>query len=289
MSIYKVGNQNIDGLIPNTQGERAFPTHELGYEAQGQLSGTDPFIMLDHIGPSKMPANWRLSGDQGIHPHRGFETITFMFKGNLHHLDTVFSERPLLKNGSVQQMNAGKGIRHGGDFWADDDSNEFHEVQLWVNSPAHEKMSEPYVNNYSAEQIPHIEIDNLQLRLIAGTFQKQTGPVKTFADIRVLHGTFETKLGSENARTIPLASHHSSQFLFVMTGKLEVNKVVVASGETLVLNSLKQLEIHGLDKSQFLLISGKPWLEPFAAGGPFVMNTQEQIQQAFLDAKSGAF
>ncbi len=86
MSIYKVGNRRTDGLIPGVSGERAFPTHELGYETTNTLNATDPFIMLDHIAPSKMAAGWRLSGDQGIHPHRGFETITFMFKGNLHQL-----------------------------------------------------------------------------------------------------------------------------------------------------------------------------------------------------------
>jgi len=302
MSIYKVGNQNIDGLIPDTRGERAFPSNELGYhtlepnnrpeqeakQRANDFSGTDPFIMLDHIGPSKMPVNWHLSGDHGIHPHRGFETITFMFKGNLHHLDTVFTARPLLTNGSVQQMNAGKGIRHGGDFWADEHSGEFHEVQLWVNSPAHEKMSEPYVRNYNADHIPHIGLDNLQLRLIAGTYQDHTGPVQTFANIRVLHGTLTSDNDQANSR-ISLDLKQSSQFLFVMIGEMKINDILVGSGETLILKDLNEICLSGQTHSQFLLLSGTPWQQPIATGGPFVMNTKTQIQQAFADAKRGVF
>ena len=289
MSIYKVGNQRIDGLIPGTRGERAFPTNELSYEPHNKVKGTDPFIMLDHIGPSKMASNWRLSGDQGIHPHRGFETITFMFKGNLLHLDTVFTERPLLTNGSVQQMNAGKGIRHGGDFWADETNGEFHEIQLWVNSPTHEKMSEPYVRNYTAKQIPDIEIDNTHLRIIAGRYKDQTGPVHTFADIRVLHGTITKSFDNNQTSIIALDRQHTSQFLFVMTGKMQVDGESINAGETLVLEAQKQIAISGSAKSQFLLISGMPWQQSFASGGPFVMNTHEQIKQAFEDAESGVF
>lgn len=300
MSIYKVGHQAIDGLIPGTQGERAFPTHELRYhrfapshdsdskESPVPIGGTDPFIMLDHIGPSTMPANWHLSADDGIHPHRGFETITFMFKGNLHHLDTVFTERPLLTNGSVQQMNAGKGIRHGGDFWADEQSGEFHEVQLWVNLPAHEKMSEPYVRNYSLDRIPHIEHDNMQLRLIAGVYEGQKGPVQTFADIRVMHGTISTNTPQASS-SLSLDHKHANQIIFVMTGKLLVNHVSATAGETLILNEVNKIQISGEQNSQFLLLSGTPWQQPIATGGPFVMTTKEQIQQAFDDAESGVF
>ena len=288
MSIFKVGNQRIDNLIPGTCGERAFPTSELTYKTNSHLAGTDPFIMLDHIGSSTMPNNWGLSGDQGIHPHRGFETITFMFKGNLHHLDTVFTERPFLTNGAVQQMNAGKGIRHGGDFWADKETNEFHEVQLWVNTPAHEKMSEPYVRNYSAEQISNIKHNNLNLRVISGSYQGQTGPVRTFADIRVLHCSMLESSQHESS-SIKLEQKHSSQLLFVMTGKLTVNNVPTMAGETLVIKDLLEIDLNGSQNCQFLLISGVPWHEDFASGGPFVMNTKEQIRQAFDDAKSGVF
>lgn len=289
MNMYKVGNQSIDGLIPGTKGQRAFPTQELSYQSQGSLKGTDPFIMLDHIGPSAMPNGWKLGGKDGIHPHRGFETITFMFKGNLYHLDTVFSERPLLTNGSVQQMNAGKGIRHGGDFWADESSNEFHEVQLWINNPAHEKMSEPYVRNYSAQQIKTIDEHDLSLRVIAGQYQGITGPVSTFADIRVLHGCLKQNIDDSSGANITLNAEHSSQLLFVMTGALNVHGQNISAGETLVINDIRNLTISGESASQFLLISGDPLQQPYASGGPFVMNTQEQIQQAYNDVATGVF
>jgi redox-sensitive bicupin YhaK (pirin superfamily) len=289
MSMYKVGNQRIDGLIPGTRGERAFPSDELRYESNNTLGGTDPFIMLDHIGPSKMATDWRLSGDQGIHPHRGFETITFMFKGNLHHLDTVFTERPLLTDWSVQHMNTGKGIRHGGDFWADDMSAEFHEVQLWVNSPAHKKMSDPYVRNYAAENIPNLVVNNIQLRVIAGLYNGHTGPVDTYADICVLHGTITQPINNDITSIVTLKKQHKSQFLFVMTGDIQVNGEQVNAGETQVLKALEQITIEGSIASQFLLMSGVPLHQPFVAVGPFVMNTHEQIKQAFDDVESGVF
>jgi redox-sensitive bicupin YhaK (pirin superfamily) len=294
MSIYKVGHQRIDGLIPGASGERAFPTQALGYEQRGANIGTDPFVMLDHIGPSLMTPDWRLGGDQGIHPHRGFETLTFMFKGNLRHLDTVFTERPLLTNGSVQQMNAGKGIRHGGDFWADEKTDEFHEIQLWVNNPAAEKMSDPYVRNYSAEQFGSVQKDNVQLRVIAGAYEDQTGPIKTFANIRVLHGVFDSSFGqkepsSDNVVTIKLEAQHASQLLFVMTGRLKVNDQWVEAGETVVIQNENEISLSGNENSQFLVISGTPLQEPIAFGGPFVMNTKDQIQQAFQDAEASVF
>ncbi|KGJ91000.1 pirin family protein [Colwellia psychrerythraea] len=289
MHIYKVGNQRIDGLIPGTSGERAFPTKQLGYQSKDNLNGTDPFIMLDHIGPSKMAEGWRLGGQEGIHPHRGFETMTFMFKGNLHHLDTVFTERPLLTNGSVQQMNAGKGIRHGGDFWADEDDSEFHEIQLWINNPADKKMSEPYVRNYSANNISSFEQDGIQLRLIAGSYQGEKGPVQTFADIRVLHGTVTQQHNKDKPSYIALEQQHASQLIFVMTGSVQVNEKVVHAGETAVLKNLPEIVLSGEENSQFLLISGKPLKEPCVFAGPFVMNSHEQIQQAFADVDSGVF
>ncbi len=107
----KLSHQRIDGVVPGVRGQRVFPTQALTH--------VDPFVLLDHIGPQKVVADYKVDGH--MHPHRGFETITFMFAGNLHHKDN-FGHRVLLSSGGVQQMNAGRGISHGGDMWGDETS-----------------------------------------------------------------------------------------------------------------------------------------------------------------------
>ena len=128
------GSKNIDGLIPGIKGQRAFPT--LNFRA------TDPFVMLDHIGPEVVGSDWFLDGKGHDHPHRGFETLTFMFEGSMQHRDSL-GNRIELTSGSVQRMNAGSGIIHGGDMASDSITHRFHEMQLWVNNPKDEKMSLP--------------------------------------------------------------------------------------------------------------------------------------------------
>ena len=124
----------IDGLIPGIRGQRAFPT--------SLFKQSDPFVLLDHIGPQKVGADYFLDGSGHDHPHRGFETITFMFEGRMDHRDSL-GNRLTLESGGVQRMNAGSGIIHGGDMASDPATGRFHEVQLWVNNPASEKMSGP--------------------------------------------------------------------------------------------------------------------------------------------------
>lgn len=282
-----INHQRIDDTIPNARGQRAFPTTELAH--------FDPFVMLDHIGPSTMPTNWQLDGgtDQQphLHPHRGFETITFMFKGNMHHRDSVFNERPLLTNGSVQQMNAGRGIQHGGDMWADE-QQQFHEIQLWVNNPARYKMSEPSIHNVSSAEIPTVNIASdsgaINLRIVAGTLDGVNGPIKTFANIRALHGQVSGKqtVKFEQAQ---LETRHDRTMLYVLSGSIMINgKTVKAFQGAVFEQRLKQLEFTATE-GEFLLISGQSLNETIAFGGPFVMNTREEVEQAYRDHAMGVF
>ncbi|WDE05869.1 pirin family protein [Thalassomonas viridans] len=282
-----IDHQRIDGLVPDTRGQRVFPT--------GVLNHFDPFVMLDHIGPSVMPANWRLDGGSDLHPklhpHRGFETITFMFQGNMHHRDNRFTARPLLTNGSVQLMNAGRGIQHGGDMWPDD-QQKFHEIQLWVNSPGKYKMSEPRVHSVHDADIPARILSGAsgeaRLRIVAGELDGITGPINTFADIRILHGKVsgEQKLAFGPSQ---LPEGHNRTMLYLLSGSVSVKGEILRAFQAAAFEQvLSSLEFSASD-SEFLLLSGQSLNETIAFGGSFVMNTREEIQQVQRDYALGLF
>ena len=290
----KLGNESINDVVPGVRGQRAFPTQQINY--------ADPFVLLDHIGLQKMPDDYYMDGH--MHPHRGFETITIMLAGNLLHKDN-FNGRALLTTGGVQQMNAGRGISHGGDIWADEKTGELNEVQLWVNSPAAEKMSEPSVNNFSASQIPIIEKEHLKLRIIAGTQLDQygsiiKGPVNTFANICVFHGLESSSL---NFSTININPGHDRILIYLLKGSLDVHFSDKSANKTETLNeheslliennslqarNLTQLSISNMT-GEFLFLSGQSINQDIVMGGPFVMNTMEQIKQAKIDYANGYF
>jgi len=286
----KLSFENIDGVVPEVRGQRAFPSK--------QLAHCDPFVLLDHIGPQKMPDNFHVEGH--LHPHRGFETITFMFEGNLHHQDN-FGPRVLLSSGGVQKMNAGRGISHGGDMWADEKSQHFHEIQLWVNSPANQKMSEPEINNFKSEDIPIIEGQDLSLRIIAGNQQDNQGkdiqgPVKTFANIASFHGISHNQLNEFQPVkvTIDINPLHNKVVIYPLKGSLEVmlngEKEALKAFETLIIESegLNKIQLSQIN-GEFLFLSGQALNEPVVMGGPFVMKSQEEIKQVNNDYINGYF
>lgn len=290
----KLGNESINDVVPGARGQRAFPTQQINY--------ADPFVLLDHIGPQKMPDDYYMDGH--MHPHRGFETITIMLAGNLLHKDN-FNGRALLTTGGVQQMNAGRGISHGGDIWADETTGELNEVQLWVNSPAAEKMSEPFVNNFSASDIPLIEKEHIKLRIIAGTQQDQSGdmikgPVNTFVNICVFHGL---ESSSVNLSTININPGHDRILIYLLKGSLDVHfsdkgsdrseslsehESLLIEHTSLQAENLNQLSIGNVT-GEFLFLSGQSINQDMVMGGPFVMNTMEQIKQANIDYANGYF
>ncbi len=294
----KISHESIDGVVPGIRGQRAFPTRQVNY--------ADPFVLLDHIGPQIMPDDYYMDGH--MHPHRGFETITIMLAGNLLHKDN-FNRRSRLTTGGVQLMNAGRGISHGGDMWADESSGEFHEVQLWVNSPASEKMSEPTVKNFDASQIPVIEKNDLNLRIIAGTQQDQnglihTGPVNTFANICVFHGLTlpENKHlqgSTQQLNTIEINPGHDRILIYVLKGSMNVQfsggSEALATYETLLIENTSEDEVNLSELTishvtgEFLILSGQSLNQAMVMGGPFVMNTLEQIKQANIDNANGYF
>lgn len=269
------GYNRIDGVVPGIRGQRAFPTHE--------LRTFDPFVMLDHIGPQRVDADYYMNG--AGHPHRGFETITFMFEGVMHHVDSL-GNKTKLTSGSVQRMNAGKGIQHGGDMEADPTSQRFHEVQLWVNLPASHKMSEPNIHNASIEDIPVIKKDGYDLRVVAGPFMGTQGPIQTTAEMMA------TQLVNVNGGKIEITGipAHQNTLIYVLEGSAQVNGTALPAQYTATFNhDGDDILLTSTPGTQMLLISGKAINEPVAMGGPFVMNTQEEIEQAYADFQAGLF
>lgn len=278
------GHQRIDGVVPGIRGQRSFPTQAIEH--------ADPFVLLDHIGPQVMPADFKVDG--APHPHRGFETITFMFAGNLHHKDNLHSKDQggdiVLSSGGVQRMNAGSGISHGGDMWGDESSGEFHEIQLWVNSPKAQKMSAPTIDNIKAEDIPSISKGGIHLRVIAG---EQTdaagklvqGPIKTFANISAFHG----QAAKEGEIEIQIPLGHDRILLYVLKGSVNLEGQKAVAYQSLVLKDAgERIKLSNVS-GEFLLLTGQSLNEPMVMGGPFVMNSQAEIDQAYADYQAGHF
>ena len=268
---------NIDNLIPGIRGQRAFPTRE--------FRGSGPFLMLDHIGPEQAGKDYFLNGDGHDHPHRGFETITFMFEGQMEHRDSL-GNRVSLTSGAVQRMNAGSGIIHGGDMASDPQIGRFHEVQLWVNNPAAEKMSKPDIHDLSGEEIPaHIK-GHIKLRVISGILNGMEGKIKTKAATQIAHVT----AGGSGIIDIGEFPEGNNVMLYVLEGNALADDTVLREFQLVVFGREgNSIQIETEHPVQLLLLSGKPLDEPVAYGGLFVMNTREEINRAHTDFKNGKF
>ncbi len=270
-----IKGKNI-GVIPGVKGSRAFPTMD--------FKDSDPFLMLDHIGPDPVGKAFVLDGKGHDHPHRGFETLTIMFEGAMNHKDSQ-GNRERLDSGSIQRMNAGKGIIHGGSMFSDQETGRFHEMQLWVNLPAVQKMSEPEVQNLSKEQVPFYMDGPNKVRVLAGEFNKVKSPMKTKASVDVAH-----VYGKPSSLSFDAFSSHHKLMVYVLEGSIEVNNTKLNEFELLDLkNEEGGLEINISENAEFLILSGKPLNEPVEFGGPFVMNTKAEIAQAYTDYENGKF
>ena len=269
------GYSKIDGVIPGIKGQRAFPN--------GELQTMDPFVMLDHIGPQNVGVSYFVDGTNGAHPHRGFETITFMFEGEMHHKDSL-GNKTVLKSGAVQRMNAGKGIMHGGDFKGDKVTGGFHEVQLWVNLPASKKMMQPNIHNLNKNEIPVIRKGNTEFRIISGAVMGKSGLLITGTPTKIIHVLGESKVLLD-INDLP---ETFNVLIYVLKGMYEVNGELVKELQTVQFNNDGDT-IQFKGSGELLIIAGKPLNEPVVMGGPFVMNTEAEIGQAYTDFNHGLF
>jgi len=242
---------------------------------QPGLRHQDPFLMLDEF-RSDNPDDY-IAGFPP-HPHRGFCTLTYMLAGTMEHKDSVGNTGEV-EAGGVQWMKAAKGIIHAempkqveGLMWG---------FQLWVNLPASEKMSDPEWYDFPSAKIPEVQAGNTTLRLIAGNYAQETGPVSLprrdffMADVK-LHGEFELKSQQQEKR-----------LAYVYEGELKLNGEVVSRGELLQLDSATDLALKSDAGAGIIVLAAKPINEPIAQYGPFVMNTSEELDTAIKDYQSG--
>jgi len=247
-----------------------------------------PFLLLDHAAPAEFTLTTERRG-VGQHPHRGFETVTIVYKGELEHRDSTGSGGTI-GPGDVQWMTAGSGILH----------EEFHSegfarsggtlemVQLWVNLPAKDKMADAGYQTILDGDIPNIPLKDQagSLRLIAGEFDGHTGPARTFTPIDV----WDLRLNGGKLLTLDLHEGRNTA-LVVLRGTVQVNGLESVREGQLALFDRKgdQLTLEASQDAAVLLLGGEPIDEPIVGHGPFVMNTEQEIHQAFADFQSGRF
>lgn len=246
-----------------------------------QLPDLDPFLLLDAFG-SDTPGDY-LAGFPD-HPHRGFETVTYMLAGRMRHRDNHGHEG-ILGPGSVQWMSAGRGIVHS--EMPEQVEGLMRGFQLWLNLPARDKMSAPRYQEYAAGQIPVVEpTAGVRVKVIAGQLGDAKGVIAQPATEPVY---LDIHLDADAALELPLPLGHSA-LVHVYDGAAQVAASRVAAGELVVLADGDGVRLHGgTDGARLLLIAGRPLREPVARHGPFVMNTQAELVQAFNDYRGGRF
>jgi hypothetical protein len=268
----------------------------------GNTSEFDPFLLLDDF-RNDVPADY-LAGFPW-HPHRGIETVTYVLAGTVEHGDSM-GNHGVIGSGDVQWMTAGSGIIHQ-EMPKGDRVGQMHGFQLWANLPASQKMTVPRYQEVKSPEIPEVKDDDgTQVRIVCGNFWGKKGPVDgiatnpTYLDVTVAPG---------HRKSLPVETmRHAFAYVFAGSGKfcnasaplavptepvqwLDTAPPTVADNLSLVLfDSGDEVTVQaGDDGIRFLLVSGKPLQEPVAWYGPIVMNTQEQLQQAFTELKQGTF
>jgi redox-sensitive bicupin YhaK (pirin superfamily) len=248
-----------------------------------ELNTLDPFLLLDAF-ESDLPDDY--IGGFPSHPHRGFETVTYLLAGRMRHKDSAGNEG-VIEPGGVQWMTAGKGIVHS--EMPEQDNGLLMGFQLWVNLPASAKMTEPAYQEFPPANVPLEQRDNGTLvRVISGTTSEGTrGPIEnhyvhpTYMDVTLPEGhSFEQSVGvTDNA------------FIFVIEGELVVGNAQEPLGhrDLGILGDGDRINVTASSSARFLLVAGQPLNEPIARGGPFVMNTKTELMQAFQDFQNGQF
>jgi redox-sensitive bicupin YhaK (pirin superfamily) len=273
--------------MPTSDGAGVKLTRVIG---QPRLPDLDPFLMLDEFGTDN-PGDY-IAGFPD-HPHRGFETVTYMLDGRMRHRDNHGHEGVLVP-GSVQWMTAGRGIVHS--EMPEQQEGRMRGFQLWINLPAREKMTAPKYQEFGPERIPAAQIgEGVRIKVIAGRAADATGPIAQpatdpmYLDLHLAPG----------ARMSQAIARGHSAFLYVYEGAVRVGSgesaATVAAHELAVLTDGESVQLEGHEpprdgqSARAILVAGRPLREPVAKHGPFVMSTREELIQAFEDYQSGRF
>ena len=242
----------------------------------------DPFLMLDEFGSENKDD---YIGGFPPHPHRGIETVTYMLQGEFEHEDST-GAKGRMKSGDVQWMKTGSGIIHS--EMPAMSEGRLHGFQLWINMPAKLKMSKPDYIYIDADKIQVHKDSDKQVKVIAGKFENAEGPIKEH-NVEPIYFDIELKKDKDFNIELPLA--HNS-FIYLIDGEIKIGEQThdkIKDSTLILLNKGQKLKVSSLTKGKFLLISGKPIGEKIARGGPFVMNTKEEILKAVQDYHNGTF
>jgi len=258
---------------------RPFPTQHVDH--------IDPFLLLDEMGPADYAPHKAVGAPS--HPHRGFETVTYLLSGAMVHEDSI-GTRAVIKPGGVQWMTAGSGVIHS-ELPTDDMmalGGRMHGFQLWVNLSADRKMIPPRYHGYDADELAQTNLSNGGLlKVVAGTVLGVTGPVETTSPMTYAHAAMQA---NETIEWIPDASH--TALVHVFDGEVTVNDQKVVSGQMVVFErstgAVKiSTDVANVKSAQVLILGGAPLNEPVVRYGPFVMNTRQEIVDAVNDYQNG--
>lgn len=251
-----------------------------------ELRHVDPFLLLHHVGPLEQLPGERSVLNIGGHPHRGFEPVTFIFKGKVHHRDSRGNDS-IINAGGVQWMTAGMGIVHSESApkkWIEE-GGQLELIQLWVNLPSKLKMSQPKYQGFQEEEIPSIDINNgkSKINVIAGTMMGRKGPVDSLTGIHASTVTMK----ADSKLVLDLIPEHNT-IVYQLEGKAMINDQPSAAYHLSHFpDHHENISIKAEEYSRFLVVSGEPLHEPVTQHGPFVMNDQTEILEAMRDYQMG--
>lgn len=254
-------------------------------------NATSPFLVMGYTSQYPFAPISHQRG-VGLHPHRGFETVTIVYEGELEHRDSK-GNHGIIGPDEVQWMTAGKGIlheeHHSQSFAASGGTLEM--IQLWVNLPRVDKLTNPRYQELTKQNIPQIDLNDQQgsIRIIAGEYQHGTqnikGPAKTFSAMNV----YDLRLNKDGEQNF-LFNPRWNTMIFVLSGEIEIDQIRYQPMQTLYVSKhVSDLKLRALSASKLLILSGEPLNEPIVAHGPFVMNSEDEISQAFIDFQNGQF
>lgn len=273
--------RKVMGIVPGVDAQDG-----AGVKLKRSLGGPrlqlfDPFLLLDEFRSDQ--AGDYIAGFPD-HPHRGFETVTYMLAGRMRHRDNQ-GNSGLLLPGGAQWMTAGKGIVHS--EMPEQEDGLMWGFQLWVNLPASDKMTAPRYQDIDPAEIPETDLPGgATVRVVAGEAGGVTGPV---SDISVRPLYLDVSLPNGAAFEQPVPEGHNA-FIYVFGGGLKIGETMAGNGDMVLLTEGGVVKAEATEEdTRFLLIAGEPIGEPVARYGPFVMNTKEEIMQAFQDYQSGKF
>ncbi|WP_424767610.1 pirin family protein [Paenibacillus sp. sgz302251] len=247
---------------------------------QGRYEEHDPFLMLAE--------DWFQKGSFDVHPHRGIETVTYVMEGKLEHYDNASGGKDELGPGDAQWMTAGRGVIHKEDPAL---GETVHSLQLWVNLPASDKMTAPRYQNLRSANMPTRAEEGAVIRVFSGSSGDVQADTQNVVPITMVEITLES--GASVKQDLP-GSYNG--FLYVLEGEGEFGSERTKASQRQVLSlsreegsEASEVEINALTKLRVLLYAGEPLGEPIVAYGPFVMNTEEQIREAYEDYRNGKF